>query len=108
MLIVHDELDLLPGNIKIKLSNGHNGHNGLRNIVKNFKNKKFYRICIGIGRPKYCKQISSYVLSNPTILDKIKIKFIIKYMINITDNLIKDMNMSFLNKLLHKHSLLIK
>jgi PTH1 family peptidyl-tRNA hydrolase len=75
ILIVHDDLELKPGVSKIKYSYGHNGHNGLRNIINVFNTKiNFYRFRIGIGRPINKDQVSSFVLSPPTKLEKILIK----------------------------------
>ncbi|WP_187312798.1 aminoacyl-tRNA hydrolase [Buchnera aphidicola] len=66
ILVVHDDLDLESGKLKLKYSYGHSGHNGLRSIINNFNNKtNFYRFRIGIGRPKDKKEISSFVLSEP-------------------------------------------
>ncbi|WP_367678290.1 aminoacyl-tRNA hydrolase [Buchnera aphidicola] len=79
ILVVHDDLELKPGIIKLKYSYGHNGHNGLRNIISVFNKKiNFYRLRIGIGRPKNKDQISSYVLSNPNGEEKILIQKSIK------------------------------
>ncbi|WAI12053.1 MAG: aminoacyl-tRNA hydrolase [Buchnera aphidicola (Macrosiphum albifrons)] len=76
ILIVHDDLELNPGIIKLKYSYGHNGHNGLRNIISVFNNKKinFYRFRIGIGRPINRNQIASFVLSMPTKQERILIE----------------------------------
>ncbi|QCI17981.1 aminoacyl-tRNA hydrolase [Buchnera aphidicola (Acyrthosiphon lactucae)] len=71
ILIVHDDLELQPGIIKLKYSYGHNGHNGLRNIVNVFNKKiNFHRLRIGIGRPIHRNQIASFVLSIPTEEEK--------------------------------------
>lgn len=75
MLIVHDELDLLPGFIKLKYGYGHNGHNGIRNIINILGNNNFFlRIQVGIGRPKNISEISHFVLSKPTYKEKISIR----------------------------------
>ncbi|XRX43316.1 MAG: aminoacyl-tRNA hydrolase [Buchnera aphidicola (Tetraneura sorini)] len=67
ILIVHDDIDLFPGDIKIKYGNGHGGHNGLRSIISIFKEKvSFYRVRIGIGRPLFKNQVSKYVLDEPS------------------------------------------
>ncbi|CAL4319770.1 Peptidyl-tRNA hydrolase [Buchnera aphidicola (Drepanosiphum platanoidis)] len=65
VLIIHDELDLPVMNLKLRFGCGHNGHNGLKSIINFFKNKKnYYRLSLGIGRPKCCKiKIANYVLS---------------------------------------------
>ncbi len=63
ILVVHDELDLSPGIIKLKIGGGHGGHNGLRDIINALgNNKNFGRLRIGIGHPGSAKQVSNYVL----------------------------------------------
>jgi PTH1 family peptidyl-tRNA hydrolase len=52
ILVAHDELDLPPGDIRLKLSGGHGGHNGLRDIFKPVGND-FLRLRIGIGKPPH-------------------------------------------------------
>ncbi|CAL4320204.1 Peptidyl-tRNA hydrolase [Buchnera aphidicola (Chaitophorus populicola)] len=74
ILIVHDELDLLPGVLKIKYGYGSNGHKGLKNLIQMFQKKIFYkRLSIGIGRPEKIQDISNFVLSKPTYHEKKKI-----------------------------------
>ncbi|USS94571.1 aminoacyl-tRNA hydrolase [Buchnera aphidicola] len=83
MFIIHDELDLLPGIIKLRNGYGSNGHKGLKNIIGKFKKKTVYkRLSIGIGRPNNKKDISDFVLSKPTNLDKKKIFSSIRCSIN--------------------------
>jgi PTH1 family peptidyl-tRNA hydrolase len=74
MLIVHDEMDLKPGFIKLKTGHGSNGHNGLKGIIQKFCKKKvlYKRLSIGIGRPDH-NNISNFVLSQPTCYEKKKI-----------------------------------
>lgn len=69
VLVLHDDLDLLPGIIKLKCDGNSAGHKGLNSLVFSFKTDKFKRIRIGIGRPKF-GSINEYVLSKPTDLDK--------------------------------------
>ncbi len=66
ILIVHDELDLSVGVVKLKKGGGHAGHNGLRDIMANLGEKNFYRIRLGIGRPVSGRPVADYVLSNPS------------------------------------------
>ena len=64
ILIVHDELDLKNGCIRLKDSGGHGGHNGLRNIIDHLNgDSSFKRIRIGIGHPGKEKDVISYVLN---------------------------------------------
>ncbi len=73
ILIVHDDLDLTPGKIKLKVGGGHGGHNGLRNIISTLGTKDFKRLRIGIGHPGNKNQVTSYVTKQPSKDDKEKI-----------------------------------
>ena len=73
VLIVHDELDLPTGTVKIKLGGGHGGHNGLRDIIKATGSQNFYRLRIGIGHPGSKDEVVNYVLNAPS---KIELKAI--------------------------------
>ncbi len=52
VIVIHDELDLASGDVKVKIGGGHAGHNGLRSIFEHF-GKDFVRVRCGIGRPKH-------------------------------------------------------
>ena len=62
MLIVHDELDLPPGTVKLKKGGGTGGHNGLEDIVAALDTKDFWRLRIGIGHPGHKDLVADYVL----------------------------------------------
>lgn len=62
ILVVHDELDLPPGSVRLKEGGGHGGHNGLRDIVDQMGTKDFMRLRIGIGHPGQASKVSGYVL----------------------------------------------
>jgi len=63
MLVVHDELDLLPGTVKLKKGGGTGGHNGLTDIVEALDTKDFWRLRIGIGHPGDKDLVADYVLA---------------------------------------------
>ncbi len=67
ILVVHDELDIDEGALKLKSGGGHAGHNGLRSIVSHLGSKEFLRLRIGIGRPKNEGTVAHYVLSEPSL-----------------------------------------
>ena len=66
ILVVHDELDFAPGEVKLKKNGGHAGHNGLRDIIACLGSPNFYRLRIGIGRPDTQIAVADYVLSGAT------------------------------------------
>ncbi len=63
IVVIHDDIDLDPFDVRIKFSGGHGGHNGLRNIDESI-GKNYWRIRIGVGRPPSKLEVSNYVLSN--------------------------------------------
>lgn len=73
ILVAHDELDFLPGVVKLKLGGGHGGHNGLRDAVAKLGSGEFPRIRIGIGRPAAREDVVGYVLGRPSVLEREKI-----------------------------------
>ena len=66
ILVVHDEIDLLPGFSKFKTGGGHGGHNGLRDIIRLLGSKDFHRLRIGVGHPGDKSKVVSYVLNRPS------------------------------------------
>ena len=68
VLVMHDELDLSPGDNRLKKSGGHGGHNGLRDTI-NHIGKEFFRLRIGIGHPGDRNQVVNYVLKPPSKID---------------------------------------
>ena len=74
ILVAHDELDLDPGDTRLKQGGGHGGHNGLRDIISSLgNNKNFLRLRIGIGHPGNAKQVSNYVLKQAPVNEQISI-----------------------------------
>jgi len=69
VLVVHDELDLRPGEAKLKFGGGHAGHNGLRDIQAQLGTTDFWRLRIGIGHPRDSEftqqEVVDYVLKPP-------------------------------------------
>lgn len=62
ILVAHDELDLPPGDIRLKTGGGHGGHNGLRDTIAQLGTRDFQRLRIGIGHPGHSSQVTGYVL----------------------------------------------
>ena len=66
LLVVHDELDLAPGVVRVKVGGGTAGHNGLRSINQHLKRLDFSRVRIGIGKPPSREHGVSHVLTKPS------------------------------------------
>ena len=65
MLVAHDELDLVPGDAKLKLGGGHAGHNGLRDIHAQMGTDAYWRLRLGIGHPGVKSEVVHWVLKKP-------------------------------------------
>lgn len=68
ILVLHDELDLMPGQVKVKQGGGHAGHNGLRDIQSVLGSANFWRLRLGIGHPrslKLAQEVADFVLHPP-------------------------------------------
>lgn len=70
ILVVHDDLDLPAGSIKLKTGGGHGGHNGLRDIITQCGSAAFHRLRIGIAHPGHKDLVLNYVLGKPSQPDK--------------------------------------
>jgi len=66
ILVVHDDLDLLPGQAKLKKGGGVAGHNGLKDIQAQLGSADFWRLRIGIGHPGERAEVANWVLRKPT------------------------------------------
>lgn len=63
ILVAHDELDLSPGTVRLKIGGGHGGHNGLKDTIKALGNSRdFARLRIGIGHPGHASEVVNFVL----------------------------------------------
>jgi PTH1 family peptidyl-tRNA hydrolase len=68
ILVLHDELDLFPGQVKVKQGGGHAGHNGLRDIQSALGSPDFWRLRLGIGHPRtlnLAQEVADFVLHQP-------------------------------------------
>lgn len=65
LIVIHDDLDIPYGRLKLKEGGGHAGHNGLRSLLQELGSGEFLRVRLGIGRPLH-EDAADYVLSNFT------------------------------------------
>jgi PTH1 family peptidyl-tRNA hydrolase len=66
LVVIHDELDIPFGGVRLKLGGGDNGHNGLRSITRALGTRDYYRVRFGIGRPPGRMDAADYVLRDFT------------------------------------------
>jgi len=75
ILVAHDELDLPPGDIRLKTGGGHGGHNGLRDTISQLGGSRdFQRLRIGIGHPGHSSQVTGYVLGKAPSNEQIEME----------------------------------
>jgi PTH1 family peptidyl-tRNA hydrolase len=65
LLVAHDEIDLSPGTVRLKLGGGHGGHNGLRDVIRHC-GAEFMRLRLGVGHPGHKDEVTDYVLKKAT------------------------------------------
>ncbi|NPD32916.1 aminoacyl-tRNA hydrolase [Eggerthellaceae bacterium zg-997] len=65
LIVIHDELDIPAGSVRVKAGGGHAGHNGLRSICDKLQTRDWARVRCGIGRPPGRMSVTDFVLSAP-------------------------------------------
>lgn len=73
ILVVHDELDLPPGQVKLKLAGSAAGHNGLKDIQTQLGGADFWRLRLGIGHPGARSEVTNWVLRMPSLDERLAI-----------------------------------
>ena len=89
VIVIHDELDIDFGTIRLKLGGGEGGHNGLRSIANALGTKDFQRVRIGIGRPPGRKDPAAFVLENFTAAERAEVATICELAADATELLLK-------------------
>jgi PTH1 family peptidyl-tRNA hydrolase len=75
IVVIHDELDIPFGTLRVKLGGGDNGHNGLRSLRASLGTGDFYRVRAGIGRPPGRQPVADFVLSNYSTTERAELPF---------------------------------
>lgn len=73
ILVAHDELDIVPGEAKLKLAGSHAGHNGLRDIHAQLGTDDYWRLRLGVGHPGVKAEVINWVLKKPSADHRIAI-----------------------------------
>ncbi len=89
IVVIHDDLDLDFGRIRLKLGGGEGGHNGLRSVATALGNKDFQRVRIGIGRPPGRKDPAAFVLEKFTAAENAEVPTICEQAADATELLIE-------------------
>ncbi len=74
ILVAHDELDLLPGQVRMKQGGSSAGHNGLKDIQAQLGSADFWRLRLGIGHPGVKAEVIDYVLRRPPAAERVEIE----------------------------------
>ena len=90
IVVIHDDLDLDVGRLKLKQGGGHGGHNGLRSLVEHLPDANFLRVRIGIGRPPPQWDSADYVLSRFTKVERPVIESAVKEAADAVEAIIRD------------------
>ena len=103
LIVIHDDLDLKIGKIKIKYGGGNAGHNGLKSIDNEIGNN-YYRLRIGIGHPESSELVSKYVIQKFNIQEKQLIDKVINFSLDNLEDLItnKELFLTKINPLIKK------
>lgn len=73
ILVAHDEIDIVPGQAKLKLGGSHAGHNGLRDIHAQLGTDDYWRLRLGVGHPGVKSEVIHWVLKKPSLDHRIAI-----------------------------------
>ena len=88
-VVVHDELDLPYGALRLKLGGGDNGHNGLRSITAAYGTPDYYRVRFGVGRPPGRMDAAAFVLRDFSTAERKDLPFFIDRAADATEMLIR-------------------
>ena len=84
ILVIHDELDLLPGQAKMKFGGSHAGHNGLKDIQAQL-GPDYWRLRLGIGHPGVKSEVIHYVLRKPPLAERVAIDVVSEKAVQVLD-----------------------
>lgn len=78
IIVIHDEIDLEMGRLKLKVGGGHGGHNGVRSIIEALGSPEFVRVRCGVGRPGAKANVADYVLADFQKAERTEAEILIK------------------------------
>ena len=90
LVVVHDELDLPFGTVRLKLGGGDNGHNGLRSVTARLGTREYYRARIGIGRPPGRMDPAAFVLRDFSAAERKELPLVLERAADAVEMLLAD------------------
>jgi len=90
LVVIHDELDLPFGSVRLKLGGGDNGHNGLRSVAAHLGSREYYRARIGIGRPPGRMDPAVYVLRDFSAPERAELPLLLERAADAVEMLLAD------------------
>lgn len=90
LVVVHDELDLPFGTLRVKLGGGDNGHNGLKSLRRSLGTGDFYRVRVGIGRPPGRQDPADFVLRPFAASERRELPLLVETAADATESLLAD------------------
>ena len=88
IVVLHDELDIPFGAVRLKLGGGDNGHNGLRSVTASLGTRDYYRVRFGIGRPPGRMDPATFVLRDFTPAERKELPFALDHCADATETLV--------------------
>lgn len=89
LIVIHDELDLPVGSLRLKVGGGDNGHNGLRSIRQSLGTGDFHRVRIGVGRPMGRQAVHDFVLKPFAAAERTEIEIVTQDAADAVESLIR-------------------
>jgi len=90
LIVVHDEMDIPTGNLRIKSGGGSAGHNGLKSITAHLKTQDYLRIRIGVGKPPNKNKGANYVLNRPNKVEQEELSIVIQETADAIESIISE------------------
>jgi peptidyl-tRNA hydrolase, PTH1 family len=90
LVVIHDEIDIPFGTLRVKLGGGDNGHNGLRSLRSALGTGDFYRVRSGVGRPPGRQEVADFLLSNYSTTERKELPFLVDRAADAVESLVTD------------------
>lgn len=90
LVVVHDEIDLPFGALRVKVGGGHGGHNGLRSLHQNLGDNGYVRLRLGVGRPPTGGDVAGYVLNPFAAVERKNLDLVLETAADVLETILRD------------------